>query len=576
MKKTRNAKVHNIFLLDKEKVKKNIKKDHNITEYELIDEIVKKTGYKEQKIGNQIDYGGFHVKFFFRLDENKESRLVSFCKSFIEPGQEVLNYAVSTASSVMFIWREKYIFVITTGQGFRLIENYFVPNFGMLVVGKFNEKFRVKALDANIISSKRHSNKTIYANEENFIDIEELDVIYREIIGRINDPEKIKELLNLDGKLKKYSLTVKAKNFIQIGRSLDLNHLLQVLEKLDSYDYSSLCDIFNSIEPINSKYESDVVEKNNDEVMRKIYDAISGNLPFEFDLFNSDANNFIAADRYEIKDVRKNRVLFSADSIDALEFVKEAYKKYLGNSKDDYDEFKKFADSVRIVAMKEDIVVTSNNLLGHISGEIEVDGKNYYIFYGNYYFLSESYKDRLDKVLGRKLVGSIYVDEFKTKWNDNDNEDSFNRNVSVNERYFHLHKITPENVEFADLLKIEDESVTIVHVKDGFDNNMRALDRQVEMSITRLLDLRSNNNKEYMCKLYKKACESGIGENIKVSYDEDSFLDAMKNKKVRYIIAIRPKNKTLLKNSSNIAKHCLNKLILRCFDKSIDLKINIL
>ena len=94
-------------------------------------------------------------------------------------------------------------------------------------------------------------------------------------------------------------------------------------------------------------------------------------------------NNFIAADRYEIKDVRKNRVLFSADSIDALEFVKEAYKKYLGNSKDDYDEFKKFADSVRIVAMKEDIVVTSNNLLGHISGEIEVDGKNYYIFYGN-------------------------------------------------------------------------------------------------------------------------------------------------------------------------------------------------
>ena len=149
--------------------------------------------------------------------------------------------------------------------------------------------------------------------------------------------------------------------------------------------------------------------------------------------------------------------------------------------------------------------------------------------------------------------------------------------MSNRENYIHLHKVKPEFIEFADLLKFENDMVTIVHVKDGFDSNMRALDRQVELSITKILDIKNANNTSYLTSLYEKASTHTVGKNITtVFHSVDEFLSCLKNKQVRYIIVIRPTNKNLLDSTSNIAKHCLNALILRCFEQGIELRIQVL
>lgn len=68
-----------------------------------------------------------------------------------------------------------------------------------------------------------------------------------------------------------------------------------------------------------------------------------------------------------------------------------------------------------------------------------------------------------------------------------------------------------------------------------------------------------------------------VGKNITTVFPTvDEFLSCMKNNQIRYIIAIRPTNKRLLNNTSNIAKHCLNALILRCFEQGIELRIQVL
>ena len=142
-----------------------------------------------------------------------------------------------------------------------------------------------------------------------------------------------------------------------------------------------------------------------------------------------------------------------------------------------------------------------------------------------------------------------------------------------------MHKIKPEGIEFADLIKCDNESVTIVHVKDGFDAEMRALDRQVELSIARITDLNHNNNEAYFRKLYSNAKKSSnvVTQNIATTFPTvDKFIEAIKGKMVRYIIVVRPEEKVLIENQSNIAKHCLNALILRCFQKGIDLKIQVM
>ena len=147
------------------------------------------------------------------------------------------------------------------------------------------------------------------------------------------------------------------------------------------------------------------------------------------------------------------------------------------------------------------------------------------------------------------------------------------------EGYIHLHKIKPEGIEFADLIKCEDDTVTIVHVKDGFDAEMRALDRQVELSIARIMDLNHNNNDSYFRKLYKNAKQSSkpVTRKITTNFSSvDNFIESIKDKRIRYVIVVRPENKKLIDNESNIAKHCLNALIFRCFQQGIDLKIQVM
>ena len=191
--------------------------------------------------------------------------------------------------------------------------------------------------------------------------------------------------------------------------------------------------------------------------------------------------------------------------------------------------------------------------------------------------MSSSYTARLNDSLSGKLRTEFYTSEINTQWTPGHDEDWFNNAVSTQEDYIHLHKVKPDFIEFADLLKFENGVVTVVHVKDGFDCDMRALDRQVELSITKIIDIKHYNNESYLRALYEKAAAHTVGKNITTVFPTvNEFLVCMKNNPIRYVIAIRPANKALLSNTSNIAKHCLNALILRCFQQGIELRIQVL
>ena len=241
------------------------------------------------------------------------------------------------------------------------------------------------------------------------------------------------------------------------------------------------------------------------------------------------------------------------------------------------ERFKDFIYEARILSAKGDAIVTDGPLLDHISGEIEQDGKNYYVFYGEYYFLNDSYSSRLNRSLKGKLTQDRFTNMLTTVWHSGDKEDDFNENASRDEGYIHLHKVKPDYIEFADLMKIEDSAITVVHVKDGFDSDMRALDRQVELSVSQVIDAKNNNNSTYLRKLYQNACANRKGINISTFFPtEDAFVDAVVHREIRFIAAIHPPVDNLLANRSNIAKHCLNAMIMRCFNQGIDLKINII
>lgn len=577
MARPKYTKTHNIFLIDKCKLLGMNEPISQPVETMLATLMGADEKYRLQKLRTDISTRDFSVCLYFRGDDNFQSKFASFCKAFVAEGQEAVTFYPRTASSVLFIWNKKHIYAVTTGQGFRMIEDYAVPKFGLIVASIFEDRFKVTSLDSNAMSSIVHSTKTVYSNEVDFIDIDALDTIFKEVTGRLKDASKVKSLLNLDSSSKRQSMKVTAKNFVQFSSALSFDGLLHLLEIIDGYDFEGYQDRFNLISPLNHRKHYLEISANNNVIAEEIYTALCMGKEMPFDLFHKETGTYIAADTYTIYDANSNEAYATFDDYAAPDMIEDAYVAYLKGNPDTLDAFTSFLLSARLRADKGDKNATDALLMHHISGEVQVSGKNYYIFYGDYYCLNESYTDRLNDSLNGKLRNEFYTTELHTAWTKTEDEDWFNLKVSTDEGFVHLHKVKPDFIEFADLLKLENDELTVIHVKDGFDCDMRALDRQVELSITKIMDIKHYNNTSYMKNLYQKASAHTVGKNItSVFPTEDAFLDCVKNKTIRYVIAIRPANKALLDNTSNIAKHCLNALILRCFQQGIELRIQIL
>ncbi|MEE3492041.1 DUF6119 family protein [Ruminococcus sp.] len=571
-----NKKIHSIYLIDHEKVKNKYYEGESPDFEDIIVAINNHYSkpYKPQTIKENFNLNGFDIAMYCRID-NASRKLANFCSVFLEPKSELLTASPIIVSSVLFIWSEKNIFAITTGQGYHMIEEFCVNRFGIIGLSLFDQ-FRITAVDSNSMSGMIHSNKTIYTREIDFVDVESLDTIYKGITGRMNDKNRVHQLLSLKPESKKSSVKITAKNSIQFSGSLDFKGLINLLSILDNNDYSELKDIYNSISPIDKKKNVQLLETIQKAVINKVYAAINTSSPFPFDLFNRSTYAFVGAEEYSIS---INGKLFgnTTEDIDASDFISAAYTDYLKDDESSYESFEKFFNRARIIAIKGDIPTTNGSILEHLSGEIEVDRKNYYVFYGEFYYLDSSYSERLNKTLSAKLQHDRYIDLISSSWDKGFNENDFNEKASLNEGFTHLHKIMPEYIEFADLFKKDGNDIYIVHVKDGFDNDMRALDRQIELSISRLHDLKNNNNDSYFREVYDNAKDKDKGRNITSDFPTvESFLSALKECTPYYVAAIHPPKKDLMENTSNIAKHCLNSLILRCNNQGVSLRINII
>lgn len=578
MARPKNTKTHNIFLIDKNRLPGINETPTPSIENVLAVLMNSDERYTKQTLKPGIDTKGFSVCLYFRGDDNYQSKFASFCRPFVTEDQPAVNFYPRSASSVLFIWNNTHIYAVTTGQGFRMIEAYSFPKFGLIVASIFEDRFKVTSLDSNAMSSIVHSTKTVYSNEIDFIDVNALDTVFKEVTGKLKDSTKVRALLNLEATSKRQSMKVTAKNFVQFSSSLNFDGLLHLLTIIDGYNFESYQDRFNLIVPLNAKKHGTVILANNDAVISAMYTAIGSGRGIPFDLFHEDTAAYISADSYVFYDSATGTEYASFDDLDASEAILTAYSAYLDGNVDTPAAFNTFARTVSIRADRGDVDgITDAPLLQHISGEIRVADENYFIFYGKYYHLKSSYTERLNDSLSGKLRNEFYTSEITTPWTSGNDEDWFNETVSMQEDYIHLHKVKPDFIEFADLLKFENGMVTVVHVKDGFDCDMRALDRQVELSVTKIIDIKHYNNESYLRALYTKAAVHTVGKNITTVFPTvDEFLSCMKDEPIRYIIAIRPADKTLLNNTSNIAKHCLNALILRCFQQGIELRIQVL
>ena len=573
-----DKKTHNIYLLNQDRVRTTFSLREDATNEDIIEAIMtNEEEFDYQELREDIDTKGFSVALYFRKDPVYTSKVSAFCSSFIKEGQEVLTFRPSSSSTILFIWKSDRIYVMTTGQGFRLVEDYSIPRFGLIIATLFEDALKVTSLGSNEMSSVVHSTRTVFATEVDFQSVETLDTIFKEIGARINSTQLVHDLLNLDRSSKRNSMKLKAKDSFQLGSSLDFQGLLHLLQKLDELDISHVTDRFNSITPLKAKQNATIIQAINNASIHSIFAALINDRVPSFELFHKNTDDFIRASYYRIYHGKK--VFTTEEDFSTTLLLKHAFSKLLDGEEWSEEGFAAFINSSRLCSLDdEENIITDGSIISHLSGEIEVDGKTYFIIDGHYYCQSQSYVSKLNNLLQKRLRPDVYTQEIATKWNKikSHDENWFNATVSNTEGYVQLHKMLIDNIEFADLLKRNGEELTIVHVKDGFDGEMRVLDRQVEMSLKMLIDAKDNNNDTFIRRLYRKAVEKDVHSHILVHFpSEQEFVEAIRKCGVRYIIVIRPSNKDLLKCPSNVAKFCLNELIERCYRRGIGFKIQL-
>ncbi len=572
------AKMHNINLLNIDLIKSEMKKENysfdNNDNSACIDFIMKKfPEYKIQKLCNNVvgDVSLFLYYYSYKI----QSALSKFTTDFVEKEEEILNEKGLIQSSILFLIIKNRIYAVPTGQGFRVISVYIIDKFGLIALSSIDSAFKVTALNSNNMSGKTHSENKVFRQELNYFDVQDIDSIIKGLKGKINNKEIICKLLNIPQSSKKNKLGVIAKDSLQLSSSMNLSALIKSLKIINDLIPDKLENDFIDIKILDRHKDKEEIDKNN----ATVYDDILNNIEKQeetylgYDFFNKDVETFLDYDKYKIF-YEDNFEEFD-DSYDIFSALRNLYKSL--NVKDKpYEDKIKFLQKITVIGVDNDDEHNFGALIENLSGEVLSNNKHYFMWYGVYYFVENNYFMRLNKLLEKKL--SIFgYDDSLPKW-DVLNEDKYNSTLAKSLNGFLIHKCIPDNIEFGDVLKFSKDECYIYHVKDKFNCSMRELDRQVELSMKKLNELTLGNT-NFFKDLFKRS-QNQIQRNddnelYKNFNNEEEFIDKMKKvSKFIYKVVINIDGvNSILNSDSNIAKYCLNHILLLSNDYNYEIEL---
>lgn len=601
MKQEKNSKQHSVFLLDLKIVKRKCSSRKRKTAGVLKDwfeKCISKQGYEEQGLKTTASCHGFTAMLVYKKDEPDD--IVSiFFNGIAEPTSKVLkDKKLKTSSSILFLWDDEHAFAVTTGRGYAVINDVCVKDFGFRLAGLFIDNLYVAAHGVNELGGNVHSSSRIYDDSVSLYDVQSTNSITKELVCKIKKTDIMQKLMPDAASMRKETRLMLKSSF-KFGRSLNYDDLLKFLRNLISYAQKSgktmycLKDEINLVKRIG--LDSEEGKKAQNALIKNILRSFNSpdGCMNAFSYFNENDWQFVRSGKYEIaKNDRSSIYAAIKEVTDSV--IKDAYVKYSdmnGISAQNAVELLKFLQNVKIFSYdSDDHLLCEGTIINHISGEFESEGTFYFVVYGQFYAIHQNCRERIKRELKHF---AMHVNDVKTilpvmpnSWTWT-NEDSFNVEVSKlgGNQFVLFHKNSPQFVEFADVVYFEDKEVYLLHVKDKFDNSMRALCRQVELSVEKLRDFLHNNQNDYVNALYENAVtlwneeessgvlleehNASVVKMLELFPTKQEFAQKMKLVTFHYVMIVRNNEKPILNSRSVTALYCLNELRKQCIQKDV-------
>lgn len=459
-------------------------------------------------------------------------------------------------SFVLFIIHRNNIYCTIGGSGINVIKKFIDPYFGI----DLYQHFAKPNEDTPIVVNTRGVTGNLTERSNTFNTVQSINdsLEYSEI------PKKLKIVIRDDLKnsiFKKYNFgkemaIMEVGSYFLLRKKIDFEELKQLVSDIhsirqDKTNYTHLT-LFNKI------VEESLINNLDEELKNKIVeDIILHNNPKSLYLLNSEIIEMVNTHKIEkfyecnsfklrMRKSRKDKIIYNKYNL-YLECTKYIYQ----NIDDINDKFliKGKLFELNITGSIDEKEVTFGTFYSHINAEITLLGKKYFRIDSQWFGLDDKFIEQI------KQESINYYKEYKLEknilnvWDKSVDEDEYNKSHNTNNFYI-LDKVIRENIELCDILYVDDFDLYLIHVKQGFNTQMRSLSNQVILSAKRLWhDLSNSSGSKYFVETLKLYNSRNPHNEINVSSLYNSIIE--NNIKINFVMAY---NNTSMKGKTSIEK----------------------
>jgi uncharacterized protein (TIGR04141 family) len=331
----------------------------------------------------------------------------------------------------------------------------------------------------------------------------------------------------------------------KIKKGIDFRILHRIIEELTIIEELVPSDYLSSYKEItDADFIKDVLS---DSLITKIFNDtinIERNISdpekvFEHDFCNPNSiEQFYEADEYKLKERTEKKGYRTFKTVNDR---KEIYRSVLLRAMElhgvnDKFNFMVYLQGVRVVCYQSNKQTVGSSFLFHITTELSIKGKPYFLIDTKWYSLRDSFVEDLKAntlhvLKTYQAPGNILFH----KWDKSNIKTEKEYNESYNDipNYIVIDTIIIDGIELCDLLYFDDSNLYLIHVKFGFSSKVRELTNQITISARRLREVLASQDSDFMEKLFNKI-RSKKRTTSNLNLDEFKKLF---EKKISYIFA---------------------------------------
>ena len=418
------------------------------------------------------------------------------------------NFEVLRISFVLFAVIKGDIFATVGGGGIRVLKRYINHRFGLeffeyLTIPKDD---LVISMTARGISGRLSQQSGIYRNGRTLLD----SLKFTEI------PTKINLILRDDLKNSLFdfidfnneTICLEVGSYFHIKHSIPFESLHKLFKKINEIHRlhkPTPISSFNKVQDvklIDDEFKKILLNNLNDDMLNK-FSQTRGSNPYKFDIdfiHPSKIQDFYECNKYELKAKGRKKPFFETTNRDELYAEGLRFLFDTLENVNDLFEFGKILLGIRVIGYRDKRVKTLAMFIQHITCEIKHQGKPIFQIDNTWYEVKNDFintiNERCINLIDKNLLRSDFIN---IPWGSTiKDEGDYNLKYDSIENYYVFDKVIPQNIEFCDIMYEEENTIYLIHVKDGFDAKIRDLSNQIMISANRFWNDFNSGKSEYL------------------------------------------------------------------------------